>query len=222
MLMKLHSYRLGIYGFLDSKALREAGIPANRGLLDQRAALQWVQENIAGFGGDAAQVTVIGESAGGVSITMHLQSRIPLFKQLVSMGGTSLLVEPLPSFVAEKTYESVLNKLGIDTGSSATEQLKRLIEIPPMTVLTNIDPDMPLLPVVDGDVIPSKLSFSSWAAADLSTQLPGTKWCTRAMMGDCQFDVSKLSFYLSIYSLMYPYRVASLTLHWRVGKPVLL
>lgn len=191
MLTTETSYRLGVYGFLDSQNLRNAGVPANRGLRDQRAAFQWIQENIAGFGGNPDQVTSIGESAGGVSITMHLQSHLPLFKQLVAMGGTSILMKPLPPFVAEAAYQQVLSKLDIDPGLTATEQLEQLIKTPPMEVLKNIGPDVPLLPVLDGDVIPSTLNFSSWTASDRAVEIPGTDWCSRAMLGDCQFDVSK-------------------------------
>lgn len=57
------NYRVGIEGFL-----RIEGAPANRGLLDQVAALEWLRENIAAFGGDPEQVTVFGESAGAGSI----------------------------------------------------------------------------------------------------------------------------------------------------------
>jgi carboxylesterase type B len=52
-------------GFLDSKELRAAGIPLNRGILDQKAAFEWIQSNIPGFGGDPQEVTAIGQSAGG-------------------------------------------------------------------------------------------------------------------------------------------------------------
>jgi para-nitrobenzyl esterase len=60
------NYRLGILGFVSLKDLdgAEATYTANCGLLDQIAALQWVRENIAAFGGDPDQVTVMGESAG--------------------------------------------------------------------------------------------------------------------------------------------------------------
>lgn len=60
-------YRLNAFGFLSSTEVRENGA-ANAGLLDQRAALMWVQRNIRPFGGDPSKVTIIGGSAGGGSV----------------------------------------------------------------------------------------------------------------------------------------------------------
>ena len=66
------NYRLGALGFLAHPALAEDGSPGNYGLLDQQAALRWVQNNIANFGGDPAKVTLAGESAGAMSVCDHL------------------------------------------------------------------------------------------------------------------------------------------------------
>ena len=65
------NYRLGVLGYFahpDLSAESSRNISGNYGLLDQIAALRWVQKNIGAFGGDAANVTIAGESAGGLSV----------------------------------------------------------------------------------------------------------------------------------------------------------
>lgn len=85
------NYRLGRLGFFTHPALMAAGEEAlgNYGFLDQLAALQWVQRNIARFGGDAKQVTIAGESAGGISVMNHLAwpAAHGLFQRAVVMSG---------------------------------------------------------------------------------------------------------------------------------------
>lgn len=86
------NYRLGALGFLAHPALtnEQAGHPlGNYGLLDQIALLQWVQRNIASFGGDPDNVTVFGESAGGVSVQALMTSPLAdgLFSKAISQSG---------------------------------------------------------------------------------------------------------------------------------------
>jgi para-nitrobenzyl esterase len=66
------NYRLGPFGFLAHPALATDSPSSNFGLLDQRAAFQWVQRNAGAFGGDASNVTIFGESAGAFSVCTHL------------------------------------------------------------------------------------------------------------------------------------------------------
>jgi para-nitrobenzyl esterase len=77
------NYRLGIEGFA-----RIDGAPANRGLLDQLAALHWVRENVAAFGGDPDQVTVFGESAGAGSVAalLAMPSAAGLFRRAIAQS----------------------------------------------------------------------------------------------------------------------------------------
>lgn len=66
------NYRLGALGFLAHPALDQSDVVGNYGLADQQAALRWVRDNIAAFGGDPAKVTIAGESAGGMAVCDHL------------------------------------------------------------------------------------------------------------------------------------------------------
>lgn len=85
------AYRLGVFGFLDWEPLlgAEYAGSANNALRDLMTALEWVQDNIAAFGGDPARVTIGGESAGAklTDILMGIPSAQPLFHQMISESG---------------------------------------------------------------------------------------------------------------------------------------
>jgi para-nitrobenzyl esterase len=95
------NYRLGALGFLAHPALSAASsthASGNYGLMDQQAALKWVKNNIANFGGSCENVTIFGQSAGGLSVHSHLSSpgSKGLFKQaIVESGGITLDLLPL-------------------------------------------------------------------------------------------------------------------------------
>ena len=111
------------------------------------------------------------------------------------MGGTSLLMKPLPPFVAEPTYQAVLSNLGIDASLSPQDQLEKLLSTSSDDILSKIGSDVPLLPVLDGDVITSSPNFKQFESpSELRGILPGARWCRRVMLGDCQHDVSLSQF----------------------------
>ncbi len=93
------NYRLGVFGFLDHPALDGAGhMSGDFGLEDQQAALRWVRRNAAAFGGDAGNVTLFGESAGGVSACAHLASPRSrgLFRRAIIQSGPCALTTQWP------------------------------------------------------------------------------------------------------------------------------
>jgi para-nitrobenzyl esterase len=116
------NYRLNIFGFLAHPELSaEAPYKAsgNYGMLDQTAALQWVQKNISAFGGDPKKITLAGESAGSVAVSMQMSS--PLSRNLIagaigeSGAGINPTMAPVPLVDGEKMGIDFLKKANIQT-----------------------------------------------------------------------------------------------------------
>lgn len=116
------NYRLNIFGFFAHPELSAESpykASGNYGLLDQVAALQWVQKNIAAFGGDPKKVTIAGESAGSISVSYQMAS--PLAKNLIagaigeSGAGINPTLAPVTLAEAEKTGAEFAKKAGVPT-----------------------------------------------------------------------------------------------------------
>ena len=160
------NYRVGADGFLD---LGDGN--SNRGLLDQVAALQWVQENIAVFGGDPAHVTVFGESSGGMSVAalLSMPRAEGLFRHAIAQSGATHY--EIPAATARKVRERLAEKLGVEATREAIARVstERLLAAQ-LNLRADLaaDPDprrwgkevavsmMPWHPVIDGDVIPAR------------------------------------------------------------------
>lgn len=160
------NYRVGAEGFL----YLGDGI-ANLGLLDQVAALQWVQENIAAFGGDPNNVTIFGESAGALSIgtLLSMPCAEGLFRRAIAQSGAAHHVSSATS--ARRVGLCLAERLGV----TATREAIAAVPVDRVLaaqaelradLLAHPDPErwgievvtsmLPWQPVIDGDIIPAR------------------------------------------------------------------
>lgn len=160
------NHRLGPLGFL---YLADVAGPAyadsgNLGMLDIVAALKWVKENIAAFGGNPDNVTIFGESGGGWKVSTLLA--MPLAQGLFHKAiiEFDVLTKGLPPKVAAATTTDILGKLGIK--DSVVDQLDKI----PAAQLQEAAKGKNFVPVVDGSVLPRDPFFPD--APDISTQIP--------------------------------------------------
>jgi para-nitrobenzyl esterase len=158
------NYRLGPLGFLRLNDVTGGRIPSsgNEGLLDQIAALQWVRDNIAEFGGDPHNVTIFGESAGGMSVGALLAMPLArgLFHKAIAQSGSCDTVSSVER--ANRTAQRVLSKLGV-----SADDAEAIRALPVAQLLTGVfgpdgkTPDrelgMAYQPVVDGTLVPREL-----------------------------------------------------------------
>lgn len=118
------NHRLGPFGYSHLKAAGGHALSGNVGNLDMVAALEWVKRNIANFGGDSGNVTIIGQSGGGAKVTclMNMPSAKGLFHKAVALSGSSL--GGVNKEYAEKLGVKILEEAGLKMGEF--EKLQRI------------------------------------------------------------------------------------------------
>lgn len=150
------NYRLGALGFLAHPALsaEQSGKSGNYGLMDQQAALRWVKANIGKFGGDAGNVTIFGESAGGFSVLSHVASAgsAGLFHKAAVMSGAY----PFSFGQATQAQAEALGTAAATAGGCAAPAtaacLRGLTVAQLLTAQATAYPSGPI-PHVDGNVL---------------------------------------------------------------------
>jgi para-nitrobenzyl esterase len=161
------NFRLGRFGYFAHPALGEESpddVRGNYGFMDQLAALQWIQRNIAAFGGDQTQVTIFGESAGGGSVLAHLVSPMSrgLFQRAIlqSPGTPGPRAKAIPSTdlaTAEKIAVDWSRSAGV-TGDGAAV-LKQLRALPAEKILEGVS-GAATLKALAADTTPAGMAMS--------------------------------------------------------------
>ena len=184
------NYRVGAEGFL----YLDDG-DANLGLLDQIAALEWVRENIAAFGGDPRNVTVFGQSAGAMSVgtLLSMPRAEGLFRRAIAQSGGAHQVIPVEP--ARRVGRDLAERLGVTPTREgiAAIPVDRLLQAQAALkadLLAHPDPgrwgdevaasSLPWQPVVDGDVVPARpidrIVAGAGADIDLMTGATTDEW----------------------------------------------
>jgi para-nitrobenzyl esterase len=165
VIVVMPQYRLGPFGFLAHAALAAEGPGSgNFGLLDQQAALRWVRDNIAAFGGDPSNVTIAGTSAGGDSVGLQLVSpgSDGLFHRAIVQSGTPTIKWPTHTEAAVQGA-AFATALGCTTPATVTDCMRSKTRAEVLVALMQATqqvketpPRVYWQPVVDGVVIPAQ------------------------------------------------------------------
>ncbi len=145
------NYRLAAFGFLP---INHSDFDDNVGLWDQNLALQWVQDNIVHFGGDPRQVTIFGESAGGMSVTNHIVSPHSkgLFQRAIVQSGVNLPT----SLTVDQGFQYTTLGLAktLDCPIQPIDDLAKCIQNKTTQELSDASLINIFFPVIDGNFIP--------------------------------------------------------------------
>jgi len=209
------NYRLGMLGFLNLKEVTGGRIPAtgNEGLLDQVAALKWVKDNIADFGGDPDNVTAFGESAGGMSIgcLMAMPSAKGYFHKGILESGVGSTAGPLDEAVnTTKKFLELVGIKGDDVKALRALTVQQLLDIEMQLRTGMAGPgEMARItataPVIDGEIIPgvpnqvARGGFAKDIPAIIGTNLEEWKLFGAMQPGINKLDEAELAKRLSAF-----------------------
>jgi len=142
------NYRLGIFGFgissdiIATQQSEDALKGGNFGLGDQRIALRWVSQNISAFGGDPTRVTIGGQSAGGISVQIHvLEAKFggqpPLFRRAIQQSGGLGTSGPVSLEELDRKWDQLYSLLGI-SANSQHRKMETLLNFPVSKLLAAV------------------------------------------------------------------------------------
>jgi len=181
------NYRLGGLGFFHSPAA-EGLMPSNNGLHDQITAFNWLSRNIEGFGGDRGNITAIGQSAGGESLSLHNMSgrQYPLYKRSIMFSGTPLTMPDKTHLEHQDNFLAQAKELDIDTENLSSLQIaKQMIECDVSKIR-----DLAYVgsPCVDTEIIPHKDHANQRSIS--AGKVNQVSWLESQIISSCSYDGS--------------------------------
>ncbi|KAJ6014578.1 carboxylesterase [Penicillium herquei] len=216
------NYRLGFFGFATSKTMIERK-QTNAGLRDQRAALEWIRDNIEVFGGDPNRVTAIGQSVGASDIGLHLVSYngtrgVPFQQAMMMSGAPGLNFNSDPAHVTENTAFIAKNANCVSSEDAESLETLECLQGIPFEVLTNLSVTASRIarppfgegffyPTIDGDILPGRPSellragkvvpniplIASWVTNDGAWYAPPTTATDKDVLASFGLWLSHLS-----------------------------
>ncbi|KAF4964894.1 hypothetical protein FSARC_7239 [Fusarium sarcochroum] len=203
------NYRLGAFGYLSGQEVQKSGI-ANLGLQDQRQALAWVQENIHSFGGNPKRVTIMGESAGALSIGFHLLAKEGrddgLFSAAIAQSGSTFTpaLSSRSATLQQADFEGVLNSTGCAHSKEGLSCLRAISA----SALREASKTLPLSFTPDGDLVPRSalrsLRDGKFVRVPLltgTTRNEGTSFVQQALKGPLNTNTDLAAFIQSTWGL---------------------
>lgn len=121
-----------------------------------------------------------------VSTGYFLLSKEPLAERLILLGGCPPLMGQLPLSTADHRATDIAKLLGLDD-IDTPENVQRLIDMPSSELLGKIPPTLPMVPIIDGEIIPTAFSFENFA--DSADKIPGYRSVQAVMLGNSTLDV---------------------------------
>lgn len=222
------NYRLGAFGFL---LLDDRPQAANCGIRDQIAALEWVRANISAFGGDPGNVTIFGESAGGMSVGTLLGTpgASGLFHRAIAQSGAASNFATRDQ--ARETAARLLEQLDVSEADT-----QRLLEIDVATILAaqqavGVDllggghgaPLLPFCPIVDGDLIPEPpldaIGRGSAAAVPVLLGTTADEWNLFHVMRRAEGGMDDAVLARRVARILPPERASEAIEVYRAGRP---
>lgn len=210
MIVATINYRLNMFGFAASSEIIQAQSDGrlkgcNFGLGDQHTALRWIQQNIGGFGGDATQVTVGGQSAGGSSSHAHILEAIlgegePLVQRAIIQSGAVGVLGPISMEAADRRWTTFCQRIGAPSDDFVS-RMKFMATVPIEKILqTHQQLSWEVCPLVVDELTISERSNGRWnihlaGKEERVRSVRSTESSTviSVLIGDTDLEVSQLS-----------------------------